>query len=242
LLIIACAPKKDDLKNKSADELYAKGKELLKTGEYSEAADVFGEIESLFPYSSRASEGQILSAYSHFMAHGYMDASRGVEIFLRYHPSHNLAPYAMYLRAMCIYVQVSSVGRDARIAHDAKQAFIELVNRFPNSKYRADSVKRIIILDDIIAAHEMMIGRYYQKNNSILSAIGRYNLVIGRFRHTNHAAEACYRMVECCESEGLEAELMAAYELICNAFSSSKWRKKADLIIARKKNSHKKTS
>jgi outer membrane protein assembly factor BamD len=119
---------------------------------------------------------------------------------------------------------------------------MELVNRFPNSKYRADSVKRIIILDDIIAAHEMMIGRYYQKNNSILSAIGRYNLVIGRFRHTNHAVEACYRMIECCEAEGLEAESASAYELICNAFPHSKWRKKADFIMARKKNSHKKTS
>ena len=63
-----------------------------------------------------------------------------------------------------------------------------------------------MILDDIIAAHEMMVGRYYQKNKSYLAAIGRYSFVVAQFPYTEYAKEALYRTMECCLSLGLSQE------------------------------------
>ena len=163
-----------------------------------------------------------------------MDATRELDIFMRYHSSHQLMPYALYLRAMCIYMQVASVGRDARIAQDAKQAFIELVNRFPDSIYYEDSMRKIYVLDGILAAHEMLIGRFYQQKSNSLSAIGRYNFVISRFGHTNQAPEAYYRIVECCLQEGLRQEAEGEYSALKSKFPNDKWKEKADSLMTTK--------
>ncbi|MDR2268532.1 MAG: outer membrane protein assembly factor BamD, partial [Holosporaceae bacterium] len=177
MLLVGCSPQRESLDQKNADKLYSSAVSKMKAYNYEEAASEFKEIDSLFPYSNKASFGQVLAAYCHFRSSNYMDALTLLDVFLRYHPSHPLVPYSMYLRAMCIYMQVSSVGRDAKAAKEAKLAFFELLNKFPNSFYSNDCTKRIMILDDIIAAHEMSIGRFYQKNSSGLSAIGRYNYV-----------------------------------------------------------------
>ncbi|GHU11723.1 outer membrane protein assembly factor BamD [Alphaproteobacteria bacterium] len=226
LLAVSCSSKKDDLSRKNVDTLYNRASSQMKAGEYAEAAVDFKEIETLFPYSAKASFGQVLAAYCYFLTSNYQDAIRSLEIFLRYHPAHALVPYAMYLKAMCLYMQVSSIGRDAKAANEAKLAFVELVNKFPGSIYHKDCLKRILMLDDIVAAHEMSVGRFYQKNGNALSAINRYNFVIRRLGHTKHCPEAYYRVMECCRSIGLTAEAAGARETLVHSFPKSEWGKK----------------
>lgn len=237
LMFLGCSSDKEGIEGKTADSLYAEGNRLLKQGDYSDAADTFNQVESLFPYSSKAPESQILAAYSHFLIGDekyYSDALRELDIFMHYHSSHNLAPYALYLRAMCIYMQVASVGRDIIIAQDAKQAFTELVNRFPNSIYYKDSIRKIYVLDGILAAREMLIGRFYQKKSNSLAAIWRYNFVINHYGHSNQAPEAYYRIIECCKNEGLDKEAINAYNSLKNKFPNDKWKIKADALMAAK--------
>jgi outer membrane protein assembly factor BamD len=226
-----CSSAKKGLKNRTVESIYKKGRALLKEEEYTDAASEFKEIETLFPYSSKANEGQVLAAYCYFLASNYRSAIREIEVFLRYHPANELVPYAMYLRAMCLYMQVSSVGRDSKAALDSKQAFVELANKFPNSRYYGDSIKRIMILDDIIAAHEMMIGIYYQKNKNALAAINRYNFVINKLPHTNYAKEAYYRIIECCKAEGLLEEAQNIHEALKTLYPDSSWSKKATALM-----------
>lgn len=231
ILVAGCGSTKEDFKNRSPNSIYTKGLSLLNEGEFTEAAEEFKDIETLFPYSSLANEGQVLSAYSYFRAKKYDDAIREIEVFLRYHPSHKLVPYAMYLKAMCLYMQVASVGRTSENALEAKRAFVTLVNKFPDSEYYQDSLKKIIILDDITAAHEMAIGRYYQKNKNALAAIGRYNFVVSRLPHTNFAPEALFRVIECCLSLGLRDEAANAYEALKQGSPNNTWKAKADLLM-----------
>jgi outer membrane protein assembly factor BamD len=228
---MACASDKEELKDRSVESIYKKANRLLKEGEYSEAAAEFKDVDTLFPYSVKANEGQILAAYCHFLASNYQDVLREIEVFLRYHPSHELVPYAMYLKAMSLYMEVSSAGRDSKAALEAKQAFVELINKFPNSRYHDDSLRRIVVLDDIIAAHEMIIGRFYQKNKNVLAAIGRYNFVISKLPSANYTPEAYYRIVECCSFAGLKEEAKEACEVLKLGYPNNIWSKKADSLI-----------
>lgn len=227
ILLTGCAHQKDDFKDRSPESIYAKALGYLKNKDYTDAAEEFKDIEKLFPYSSKANEGQVLAAYSYFLASSYTDALREIEIFLRYHPAHAMVPYVLYLKAMCLYMQTVSVGRDSRNALDARMAFFELLNRFPDSPYSADSFKRIKLLNDIIAAHDMSIGYYYQKNKSPLSAIKRYTFVITNFPNTKHAEEAYFRIIECCNSIGLIKDAQNSYEVMKAACPESSWTQKA---------------
>jgi outer membrane protein assembly factor BamD len=231
LFVIGCTSGKENFKDRSVSSIYKKASTLLQKKEYSEAASEYKDLETLFPYSSRAQEGQIMAAYCYFMASKYMDAKREIAIFLRYHPSHKLVPYALYLKAMCLYMQVASIGRDSKRAMDAKQTFLELINKFPDSIYYVDALKRVMILDDIIAAHEMMIGRYYQTNKSPLAAIGRYTFVATALPHTDSVPEAYFRMVESCLVLGLDVEAEKAYDALAQYHPLSLWTKKAALLM-----------
>ncbi len=224
LFLIGCSSEKSINPGQNVDTVYHEAERLLARADYEDAAKRFKDIEDYFPYSEKACRAQVMAAYCHFCSGSYLDAIRAVEVFLRYHPSHELVPYAMYLRAMSLYVTVCSVGRDSKQALEAKKAFIEILNRFPESKYGEDSLKRIIILDDIIAAHELMIGRYYQYNKNALAAIGRYDYVLSEFSGTKAAEEACYRLIECCKSIGLIDEANIAIQSFKKQYPNSKWK------------------
>lgn len=226
---------KNSVTGKTPDKLYKEASSMLKHGSFSDAADTFNQIESLFPYSSKAAQGQIMAAYCHFLGENYTDASRELEIFGRYHSSHKLMPYALYLKAMCVYMRIGSVGRDAKVAQDAREAFMELINRYPDSKYYADSIKKVGIIDGLLAAREMMVGRFYQKRSNFFAAMGRYNFVISNFGHTNQVAEAYYRLIECCLEEGMLQEAEGIYGILQKKYAENKWKKKADVKMHKAK-------
>ncbi len=205
-LLSGCGSTELPVEGKSAEDVYKEADRFLKEESFEDAANRFKDVETYFPYSEKASNAQIMSAYSHFKKAGYEDAIRELEVFLRYHPSNKLVPYAMYLRAVSKYMMVASAGRDSNPAKEARHAFVELLNRFPTCKYSKDSQAKIIILDDIIAAHEMVVGRYYQNIKSSLAAINRYNYVISMFPNTKSVEEALFRVAECCQNEGLTEE------------------------------------
>jgi len=226
LLLAGCESGKLPVDGKTAGEVYSKAEHLLREGNFEDAGKNFKDVETYFPYSKEANAAQIMSAFCDFKTGDYVDVIRELDIFLRYHPSHALVPYAMYLRAMSEYMTVSSVGRDCEQAKKARSAFIELLSKFPTSKYAEDCKKRIVLLDDIIAAHELLVGRYYQTRRSNLSAINRYNYVISKFSNTKSAEEALFRMVECCNNEGLLEEANNAASVLKARFPNGRWVKK----------------
>ena len=89
----------------------------------------------------------------------------------------------------------------------------------------------IIVVVPVAIISFMIIGRYYQNNNNILAAIGRYNYVVKRMSDTAYAEEACYRIIECCHSAGLMKEAQNAYDLIKLRFPNGKWCKKASALM-----------
>lgn len=232
VLLAGCSSdpsKRLSVEGKTPGKLYKEASNLLRRGSFSDAADTFKQIESLFPYSSKAAQSQIMAAYCHFLAENYTDALRELEVFARYHSSHRLMPYALYLKAMCVYMQIGSVGRDSKIAQDAKEAFVELINRYPGSEYHADSLRKVAIIDGLLAAREMTVARFYQKRSSFFAAMGRYNFVISNFGHTNQIPEAYYRLIECCLEEGMLLEANGVYAILIKRFGKNKWKNKADI-------------
>ena len=227
-LTVGCESSKNPVEGKNAEEVYLEAGNLLKDADFEDAGKRFKDIETYFPYSEKASTAQIMAAYCNFRNGSYIDSIRELDVFLRYHPTHKLVPYAMYLRAMSKYMTVSTVGRDSEQAKDSRNAFVELINRFPSCEYAEDSKKKIVILDDIIANHELVIGRYYQKNKSNLSAINRYGYIVSRYPNTKSAEEAFYRMGECFKNEQLMEEADSAASVLRIRYPNGRWTRKLD--------------
>ena len=126
---------------------------------------------------------------------------------------------------------MSSVGRDQKAAKDAREEFARVAREFPDSIYAKDSVKKLKMIDNILAAHIMLVGRYYQDNGNAQAAIARYNSVITRLSDTAYTEEACYRVIECCLAIKLNEEANDAYELLKLRYPKGKWLNKANALM-----------
>lgn len=211
------------LDDRPVEELYNAGMDQLAAGEYYAATLSFDEVERQHPFSVWAPRAQVMSAYSHFQADQYDDAINALDRFIQLHPSHESAPYAHYLKAITYYEQIVDVTRDQAITREALSALDDVVTRYPNSEYARDAKLKRDLAFDHLAGKEMQIGRYYQREGSLVAAMNRFTYVLVNYQTTSHAPEALHRLVECHLVLGMKEEATRYAAVLGHNFPSSEW-------------------
>ena len=203
--------------------LYNKAFDLMQTGKFREASKMFDEVERQHPYSSWATQAQLMSAYAHYVNNEYDDAIIGLDHFIDLHPGHRSAPYAYYLKALCYYEQITDVGRDQKNTESALESLAEVVARFPNTDYSRDASLKLDLTRDHLAGKEMEIGRYYENRGEYLAAVNRFRTVVEKYQTTTHVPEALHRLVECYLALGVNDEAQTAGAVLGFNFPGTDW-------------------
>ena len=115
------------------------------------AAKLFDEVERQHPYSTWATQAQLMSAYSYYLIDSYDDAIPALERFIDLHPGNRGAAYAYYLRALCYYEQIADVSRDQGNTEEAQRALSDVIARFPNTPYARDATLKLDLVRDHLA-------------------------------------------------------------------------------------------
>lgn len=205
------------------EEIYNQAYDAMVDGDYNEAAQQFDEVERQHPYSTWATQAQLMAAYAYYEQNKYDDAVIALDRFIELHPSHRNAAYAYYLKALCYYEQISDVRRDQKNTQLALDALVEVVRRFPNTDYARDASLKIDLTRDHLAGKEMEIGRYYENQGQYLAAINRFRRVIENYQTTTHVPEALHRLTECYLALGIKDEAQAAAAVLGYNFPGSDW-------------------
>jgi len=203
--------------------LYNRAMDDLSKGEYKAAAKEFEEVDRQHPYSVWATKAQIMAAFTYYQSNKYDDAIIALDRFIQLHPGHKDIPYAYYLKGLCFYEQISDVGRDQRITQQALDALAEVVKRYPDTPYARDARLKVELAIDHLGGKEMLVGRYYQKQQQFVGAINRYRIVIERYQTTTHVPEALHRLVECYLALGVKQEAQEAAAVLGYNFPGSDW-------------------
>ncbi|WP_374527199.1 outer membrane protein assembly factor BamD [Novosphingobium sp.] len=212
---------------RDVDTLYMAAKDRLDRGDTKIAAALFDEVERQHPYSPWARRAQLMSAFSYYVARDYTKAIQAAQRFLSIHPGNRDAPYAYYLIALCYYEQISDVDRDQKITMLALDALNEVVRRYPNTEYAADSRIKIDLVNDHLAGKEMEIGRSYERSGKWLAANLRFRNVIEKYQTTSHVPEALFRMVETSLALGVPEEAQKYAAVLGANYPGNEWYKKA---------------
>lgn len=233
-LLAACASsKKEQMPERSVEELYNMAMDQADNGEAAKAIELFDEVERQHPYSPWAAKAQIMAAYASYSINEYDDAVMALNRFLQLHPGNKYAPYAYYLKGMCYYEQISDVSRDQKMTEMAMDSFNRLVILYPKSDYAKDAKSKIILTEDHLAGKEMNVGRYYLKQHRYAAALNRFGDVV-RFHQTSmHIEEALYRMTEAYVALGLDKEAKRSAAVLGYNYPSSAWYKKAYRLLQR---------
>ena len=234
LLFLSCSQKqvKESIIDEKSLELqvleaYEEGMQALKSSDVLFAAKKFNEAEMLFPQSEWAPKSALMAAYSYYKQDYYGDSVAELNRFLRVYPNHKYLSYAYYLLGVSYYEQIVDEKKDSESIYNAKKTFIELISKFPNSEYAIDAQFKLDMINDILAAKEMYIGRYYFDKKKWIAAINRFRTVIDNFDQTIYVEEALHRLVEIYYIIGLKDEAQKYAKVLGYNYQSSQWYEKS---------------
>jgi len=164
-----------------------------------------------------------MAAYSYYKQDYYSDAIDELKRFTRVYPKHKNLDYAYYLLAICYYEQIVDEKKDLESIMNAKEIFVIVVSDFPNTEYSIDARYKLDLIDDILAAKEMYIGRYYFEKKKWAAAINRFRTVVDDYETTIYTQEALHRLVEIYYTIGLSEEAKKYASLLGYNYQSSSW-------------------
>ncbi|MCB9988585.1 MAG: outer membrane protein assembly factor BamD [Rhodospirillales bacterium] len=216
---------------KPVETLYNEAASALDDDRYIEAARLFDEVERQHPYSQWATRAELMAAYAAYKGLHYDEAILALDRFIQLHPGNQDVDYALYLRALCFYEQISDVARDQALTMEALNALQTLVRRFPDSQYARDANLKLDLTLDHLAGKEMEIGRYYLNRGYINAAMNRFLVVVKEYQTTTHVPEALHRLVEAYMTLGLKTEATHVAAVLGYNYPGNKWYERSYKLL-----------
>ena len=190
----------------SANKLYTEAKASMTDGGYDKAIQYFEKLEARYPYGRYAQQAQLEVAYAYYKQQEKASALAACDRFIRLHPGHPNVDYAYYLKGLVNfnedlgllgYVSMQDLTeRDPRAARESFDAFRELVNKFPESRYTPDATARMKYLVNALASHETHVATYYLRRGAYIAAINRAQESIKTYPDAPANEEALFIMVK----------------------------------------------
>ncbi|HRH80414.1 MAG TPA: outer membrane protein assembly factor BamD [Thiobacillaceae bacterium] len=223
----------DETKSWSASRLYTSAKEAVNEANYERAIQLFEKLEARYPYGPYAQQAQLEVAYAYYKDNEPISAMAACDRFIKLHPSHPHVDYAYYLKGLANFLEDQGLlarfgdqdmsERDPRAAREAYEAFKELVDRFPNSKYTEDAAARMRYLVNALAAHEVHVARYYFKRGAYVAAVNRGKYVVEHYQRTPAVEEAMGIMARSYGKLGLDDLRDDTLRVLKLNFPNSAW-------------------
>ena len=204
-------------------EAYNEGVRSLEKGDVLYAAKKFNEAELLYPQSEWAPKSSLMASYAYWSQGYYNDSIKELQRFIGLYPKSKNLDYANYLLAMNYYDSIVDEKKDLKPLEQSKKYFQYVVNTYPDSDYALDSEYKLDLIQDILAAKEMYIARYYFDKKKWIPAINRFRKITDEYDTTIYAEEALHRLVEVHYTLGLIDEAEKYAQLLGYNYQSSKW-------------------
>ncbi|WP_334135504.1 outer membrane protein assembly factor BamD [Tepidimonas sp.] len=232
-LLAGCAsgPEKDVTAGWSPNKLYAEAMDERNAGNFDKAIQYFEKLEGRAAGTPLAQQAQLEKAYAHYKNGEPAQAIATLERFMRLHPASPALDYALYLKGLVNFndnlglfgfiSQQDLSERDQKAAKDSFEAFRELVERFPDSRYAPDARQRMTYIVNALAQYEVHVARYYYRRGAYLAAINRVQTALQDYRNVPALEEALYLLMKSYEALGMEEQARDARRVLDVNFPNS---------------------
>ena len=195
-----CRKDRDMEEERSADELYERGKKSLDSGSWDTAIAAYKALQTRYPFGRYTEQSMLDLSYCYFKRGVREEALSTLDRFIRTYPAHPNVDYAYYLKGLVNYEQ--NVGfleklmpervrdRDQTTMQDAFLDFSELIRRFPDSRYVPDARQRMVFLRNSLAAYELIVADYYLSRRAYIAAANRARYALEVYPKTPLTPEA----------------------------------------------------
>ena len=201
------------IKQMPVEEIYSQAKEELNDENYESAIKLYETLQSRYPYGRYAQQALLEVAYAYYRQGEAESAVSSAERFIKQYPNSPHVDYAYYVKGLANFNgEISILGslggqdpteRDPKAAQDSFAAFKDLVTRFPNSKYAADSRVRMQYLVNMLAKHELHVASYYLRRGAYIAAANRAQGVLTQYPNSPSTRDALEILVQAYDAMGM---------------------------------------
>lgn len=220
----------------SAEKLYTEAKRELDNGDYETAIDYLEKLEGRYPYGRYAQQAQLDAAYAYYRDDQPELAMAAAERFIHLHPAHPSVDYAYYLKGLIAFKikrgaldfmlrKQDYADRNPDAMQKAYDAFLDLVERYPNSRYATDARKRMVYLHNLLAKHEVAVARYYYTRGAYVATVNRSKQVLEKYARTPAVEDALGLQMKAYHKMGLPRLASDSRRVLQKNFPGSAWLK-----------------
>lgn len=212
-LVAGCGSTSKDRDSQSPEKLYAEAKEDLSSGNWEPAIKALERLEGRAAGTVLAQQVMLDLAWAQWKSGERVLAVSTLDRFIKLNPSSPGLDYALYLKGLVNFNEdmgfLSSISRqdvserDQQASRDAFQAFAQLVDRFPDSKYSEEARVRMDYIGNALAQYELHVARYYFRRAAYVAAANRAQLAVTEFERAPATEEALYIIIASYDKLGL---------------------------------------
>jgi len=233
-LLAGCASNstpKDETAGWSPAKLYQEAVDERAIGNHEKAIKLLEKLEGRAAGTPLAQQAQLDKAFAHHKAGEPAQAVATLDRFIRLHPASPALDYALYLKGLVNFnddlglfgslAQQDLSERDQKAAKQSFEAFKELVERFPESRYSADARLRMAFIVNSLAQSEVHVARYYLERGAYVAAINRAQLALSDYRGAPASEEALHILIRSYEALGMDTPAKDARRVLASSFPKS---------------------
>ena len=197
----------------TVQKMYAEATEQLQSGNYESAIKILDRVEGRAAGTLLSQQATLDIAYARYKNNERPEALASLNRFIKQHPTSPALDYAYYLKGIINFnddlgllfdtAKQDPAERDPQASRDAYQAFLQLVQQFPQSKYTPDAKIRMDYISNTLARYEVYVAKFYFKRRAYLAAANRAQQALVEFERTPAAKDALLIMIESYEKLGL---------------------------------------
>lgn len=193
----------DDLgpyKGMTAKQLFSESEQAMAKEQYTKAIKRLEALETMYPFSDYAEQAEIDLIYAYYQKEDYPSCAATAERFIHLYPRAKRVDYAYYMKGLANFQQVrGGMGRvlpmdeswrDPGSQSQAYSDFSTLVQKFPESRYKANALQRMIYLRNMFAQRELNAAEYFIERRMYVAAIERANYLIKTYPQAPSAQKA----------------------------------------------------
>lgn len=187
-------------KGYSANKLYKEANTELAKKEYSSAIKRFEALETMYPFNDYAEKAELDLIYAYYKKEDYPSAAAAAERYMHLYPRSKHVDYAYYMKGLANFKQVrgplgnllpmDESWRDPGTQSQAYSDFATLVQKFPESRYKANALQRMIYLRNMFAQRELNTAIYYYERKMFVAAEERASYLIKTYPQAPSAKTA----------------------------------------------------
>lgn len=235
LLVAGCSSVTDPTKDWTPERFYQEARDKLNNGDYPGAIKNYEALEARYPYGRYSEQAQLEIAYAHYKDEEPALAVAAADRFIRQHPTHPSVDYAYYMKGLANFHSHTNIvnwllgvkddpsDHDPKSARDSYNAFRELIDRFPNSRYTEDARLRTAYLFDAQARYEIKVAQYYYGRGAYIAAVNRCKYTLENYPRTPATEDALGIQALSYKQMGMDALLHDTLRVLTRNFPNSRY-------------------